>query len=88
MFPNPRFSTRLLCKSWILDLGIGQDVPKSTIFHKTSVQILDLGVGQDVPKSKIFHKTPVQILDLGSWFWAGMHSLAFSGSDKIALSTF
>ena len=22
-----------------------------------------------------------------SWYWAGMHSLAFSGSDKIALST-
>ena len=40
------------------------------------------------PKSKIFHKTSVQILDLGSWFWEGMHSLAFSGSDKIALSTF
>ena len=44
---------------------------------------------KDVPKSKIFHKTSVQILDLGSWFWEGMHSLAFSGSDKIALlSTF
>ena len=42
-----------------------KDVPKSKIFHKTSVQILDLGFGQDVPKPKIFHKTSVQILDLG-----------------------
>ena len=27
----------------ILDLDIGQDIPKPKIFHKISVQILDLG---------------------------------------------
>ena len=58
----PRFSTRLLCKSWILDLGI------SKILARSLVGILDLGI------SKILARSLVGILDLGSWYWAGMHS--------------
>ena len=65
--------------------------PRSKILTRLVAKILDWYSDKDVlanPKSKMFHKTSVQILDLGSWFWEGMHFLAFSGSDKIALSTF
>ena len=47
----------------ILDLDIGQDIPKPKIFHKISVQILDLGI------SKILARSLVGILDLGSWYF-------------------
>ena len=68
--PFPRFSTRLLCKSWILVLVFPR-------FSKSWILVL------------VFPRFSTRLANLGSWswYWAGMHSLAFSGSDKIALST-
>ena len=68
----PRFSTRLLCKSWILVLVF----PRFSNLGSWSWYF------QDFPQDFCAH------LGSWSWYWAGMHSLAFSGSDKIALSTF
>ena len=57
---------------------------KSKILARSLVGILDLGSWyfQDFPQDFCAN------LGSWSWYWAGMHSLAFSGSDKIALSTF
>ena len=89
---SPRFCWCLRCFASVLGGFWTQNQdPRSKIPTRLLSKILDWYSDKDVlanPKFKIFHKTSVQILDLGSWFWEGMHSLAFSGSDKIALNTF
>ena len=84
--PIPRFPTRLLCKSWILVLVFPR-FSKSWIlvlvFPRFSTRLLCKS--WILVQSWYFQDFPQDFCaNLGSWswYWAGMHSLAFSGQES------